>query len=222
MLKNKGRVYIPQSAFHCSKRCLRGPGGSEPRQSCAHLHMHPRFLPRLCLAPRVQLEEPDNFSLQMLHPSAGQPPAAADPPCPCELSSHGKHGVHRGGDDFPAGATPKKTSAQRRCRGIATLPRSFCQGSALSGCSLLLPKGKENFCDDHEYFFLLGQLLHLFSQGLRQRSDSKVHGAHERRGPGLLWGKGTGGRTSKSSARLSPPDFLPKKILAEKPGIICK
>lgn len=41
-------------------------------------------------------------------------------------------------------------------------------------------------------------------------------------GPGPLHGKGTGGRTSKSGKRLSPSDFLPKEILAEKPGIIYK
>lgn len=112
----------------------------------------------------------------------------------------------RGGGWFPSWCNPQKDASADGLKGDL----QPCRGSTLSGCSLPLPKGKENFCHDHEYFFLLGQLLHLFSQDLRQRSDSKVHGTRERRGP------------RSSSARLSPLDFLPKKILAEKPGIIYK
>lgn len=97
MFSRKDHVCIPHSAFPCGKRCLGGPGVSEPRQSRAHLHAHPRFLRGLCWAPWVQLEEPDTFSLQMLHPSAPQPPAAAGPACPWELAPHQKRGVSRGG-----------------------------------------------------------------------------------------------------------------------------
>lgn len=117
-----------------------------------------------------------------------------DLPCPWELLPHQKRGVCKGGHSFP--------SAQRHCRGIVTLPCSFCMVSALSGCSLPLPKGKENFCRDHEYFFLLGQLLHLFSQGLRQQSDSKVHGACERRGPRSPPREGHGGQDQQKRRKI--------------------
>lgn len=132
---------FPSQHLIAVKGVWEGRGGGLSLSGPMHVAtQHPGFLPRLCWAPRVQLEEPHTFVLQMLQPSARQPPAAANTLCPQELSSHQEHGVHRAGDDIPAGATPKWTSAQRHCRGTVTLPCSFWMVSALSGCSLLLPK----------------------------------------------------------------------------------
>lgn len=146
---------------------------------------------------------------------------AADPPCPWELWPLRNMGF-AGRTQFFKKCNPQINIVSENCRGDRDPPMLLLYGLSTYCVFPPDPKRIENFCHVHKDFYLLGQLMHLFSQGLRQQSDSKVHCACERRGPGPLHGKDTGGRTSNSGTRLSPSDFLPKKILAEKPGIIYK
>lgn len=75
--KIKAVFTFPTQHFIAVKAVLEGQG-------CLSFG-DPSFLSRLHQVPQEQLEGPDTFSLQILHPSTWQPTAAADPPCPWEL-----------------------------------------------------------------------------------------------------------------------------------------
>lgn len=142
MFKNKGCVYIPQSAFHCGKRCLGGLGGSEPQWSHVCCHTAPQVSPQALLSTLSAAGGASRFCIAN---AASQCPAA---PGSCW------HTV-------PAGAFLSSEAPGSRRRGWYP---SWCNPQMDISTEAL-----QGDCDSP-------MLLWMWS-------DSKVHGAHKRRGP---------------------------------------
>lgn len=181
LFKNKGCVYIPQSAFHCGKRCLGGLGGSEPQWSHVCCHTAPQVSPQALLSTPSAAGGALHFCIEN---AASQCPAA---PGSC------RHTVPAGA--FLSSETPG--SQRRGCTQLVQPPNGHQHRGIAGG---LWPSHAPSGCE------------------VTPRCTVPIRGG----GPGSLHGKGSEGRISKSSPRLRPPDFPPKKILAEKPGIIYK
>jgi len=184
--------------FVAVKGALEGRG-SEPRLS----HAQPWFFPRLCWAPRSAA---GGAQCLFIANTVSQRPAASGG-CPPTVTARAfapsQTRGSQGGTGFPSWRNPQADISAEALRGDGD-PPTLLLVSALSGCSLPLPKGKENFCHDHEDFFFLGQLLQLFGQGLRWRSDSKVHSARKRRGPqSPLW-EGHGRQDQQKQRKTEP------------------
>lgn len=103
--------------------------------------MYPRFLSRLCRAPQEQLEGPDTFPLQILHPSTWQPTISADPSCPWELWPLRNMGFARG-TQFFNNCNPQINIVTEELQGDRDPPMFLLYG--LSTFCVLPPDPKRN------------------------------------------------------------------------------